>query len=130
MKRNDIPWVEHHIAKKVEERKEKLKQYDRRTDVSKTGVYALARWRKLRAYILDKEPLCRMCAKEGKITPAVLVDHIKPVESPDDDWFYDEDNLQPLCWHCHQLKTKADHTKYSQYNKELGNQIMEELEDD
>jgi 5-methylcytosine-specific restriction protein A len=127
-KHNPFDWVEQHIQERVEKKKELLKQYDRRTDVSKTGVYSLTRWRKLRAYILDREPLCRMCAKDGKITPATLVDHIKPVGSPDDDWFYDEDNLQPLCYQCHQVKTKSDYTMRSQYKLELGKQIMEDLE--
>lgn len=57
-------------------------------------------WRAIRAGVLSREPLCRVCREQGRITAATEVDHI------------DGDsangltiNLQPLCTPCHSRKT-------------------------
>ena len=45
-----------------------------------------------------------MCEKEGKITPAVVVHHIKPITREninDPSITLNLDNLQALCWDCH-----------------------------
>jgi hypothetical protein len=40
--------------------------------------YGLARWKKRRAEQLKREPMCWMCLKEGRATPAAVADHDPP----------------------------------------------------
>ena len=59
----------------------------------------------IRAAHLAGEPLCRMCRAEGKVTIAVMVDHITPLaeggaEAPE--------NRQSLCGRHDKDKTAAD----------------------
>jgi 5-methylcytosine-specific restriction protein A len=61
----------------------------------------------IRKRILDHSPLCVSCSKQGIITPATEVDHIKPLHKGGTD---DMDNLQPLCAECHKIKTLHDVT--------------------
>ncbi len=61
------------------------------------------RWRKIRKAVLNDEPHCRQCRKEGKRVFATDVDHINNrADRPDD---YARSNLQPLCASCHSKKT-------------------------
>ena len=62
-------------------------------------LYNTTRWRKLRRYILAHQSRCELCRKAGRITPATIVDHIKPHRG-DIELFYNMDNLQAICkWH-------------------------------
>jgi len=63
-----------------------------------------SRWRKARALFLRKHPLCAECKRQGKLTPATVVDHIIPHRG-DMTLFWDESNWQPLCKDCHDRKT-------------------------
>ena len=63
-----------------------------------------AEWRRARKAFLQKHPLCAECGKEGKLTPATVVDHIIPHRG-DKRLFWDEHNWQPLCKDCHDRKT-------------------------
>lgn len=63
-----------------------------------------SRWRKARQMYLNRNPLCVMCREEGRLTPATVVDHIKPHRG-DKTLFWDEDNWQSLCKQCHDKKT-------------------------
>lgn len=63
-----------------------------------------ARWRQARLLFLRKHPLCAQCQREGRITPATVVDHIIPHRG-DQQLFWDESNWQPLCKSCHDKKT-------------------------
>lgn len=63
-----------------------------------------ARWRRARKAFLQKHPLCAECMKEGKATPATVVDHIVPHRG-DPGLFWDIKNWQPLCKGCHDRKT-------------------------
>ena len=62
-----------------------------------------AAWRKLRATVLEDEPLCRMCAAQGLSVVATDVDHIG--NDPSDNRRV---ALQPLCHSHHSLKTASD----------------------
>jgi 5-methylcytosine-specific restriction protein A len=64
-------------------------------------------WKKVRAVFLKENPLCLSCMKKGSITPATIVDHIKPHKG-DTDLFWDQDNYQPLCKPCHDVKTATE----------------------
>ena len=63
-------------------------------------------WRTLRSHVLQSEPLCRECNKQGRVTAATMVDHIQPVTAGGP--FYDWDNLQPLCDSCHARKSARE----------------------
>ena len=67
-------------------------------------LYKTARWQKLRKQVLLKQPFCAECQRQGKITRATIVDHIKPHKG-NLDLFWDEENLQSLCKSCHDRKT-------------------------
>ena len=57
------------------------------------------RWEKVRNNYIKRYPLCERCEASGKITPAFLVHHIKPLSEGGDRLNYD--NLQALCERCH-----------------------------
>ena len=63
-------------------------------------MYKTARWKRLRALILAREPLCRMCKALGITSPSDVVDHIVPHRG-DDRLAWDEANLQGVCTPCH-----------------------------
>lgn len=60
-------------------------------------------WRAIRAAQLAREPLCRMCTIEGRITEASHVDHIDGDATNND-----RVNYQSLCPSCHSRKTHAE----------------------
>lgn len=76
-------------------------------DSSSARGYGAA-WQRLRAQVLAGEPLCRVCAAVGRVTPARELDHIKPKADGGTDELV---NLQPLCTACHQAKTARDSGK-------------------
>ena len=59
-------------------------------------LYNRKAWKELRLDHLAKEPLCVFCQREGKLTPATVVDHITPHKG-NLDLFFDDNNLQSLC---------------------------------
>lgn len=67
--------------------------------------YKTAHWQRLRMVVLRQEPLCRECKDMGRLTPATVVDHIKPLSDGGTDAMT---NLQPLCKECHDLKTNRE----------------------
>lgn len=76
-------------------------------DEQRKKVYMSERWRRLRAYKFSCNPLCEMCEKEGKVTPAEDIHHIVSFMSTDDvyrrkELAYDFNNLMSLCKKCHQ----------------------------
>lgn len=69
------------------------------------------RWRRLRARILARFPLCMdpywVHAPTGQIVPATEVDHRKGLwDHPELMW--DESNLQALCHACHHRKSTEE----------------------
>ena len=80
-------------------------EHDERRGSSRQRGYD-TRWEKVRRMHLAAEPLCRMCSQAGRVTPAVLVDHIQPIN--DGGAVLDDGNLQSLCRRCHDVKTAED----------------------
>ncbi len=76
-------------------------------------MYDTVRWRKERAAHLRENPLCVMCAAQGRDTVATVVDHI--VEHKGDyDLFWDPKNWQSLCPSCHSgIKRIQEHHGHS-----------------
>lgn len=61
--------------------------------------YCDRKWRAKRAAQLAKEPLCRFCKAEGRVTEAVIADHIVPHRGNKQLFWFGE--LQSLCAFCH-----------------------------
>lgn len=61
-----------------------------------------ARWRRLRAMVLRREPACRRC---GAL--ATEVDHVVPLRCVR---IHAAVNLQPLCKRCHSSKTAQENS--------------------
>ena len=57
------------------------------------------RWRKYRLHFLRQNPLCAKCG-----AAATVVDHVIPHRGSKK-LFWDYDNHQALCVHCHTIKT-------------------------
>ena len=64
-------------------------------------------WRKLRARILERDPICKKCGEE----PSNTVDHIVTKARGGGD---DEGNLQGLCRRCHSRKTAVVDDRWGQ----------------
>ena len=65
-----------------------------------------ADWRRLRGEVLLRDKgLCQPCLRNGRVTAAREVDHIKPKASGGTD---DADNLQAICLPCHRTKTARE----------------------
>lgn len=65
-----------------------------------------ARWQQLRRDKLSDSPLCERCEAEGRVTAAVEVHHVIPVEhaltkQEKARLMYDYHNLRALCHECH-----------------------------
>jgi 5-methylcytosine-specific restriction enzyme A len=69
------------------------------------SLHGTQRWRKRAQAQLRNEPLCAMCAKEGRIVAAEIADHVIPHKN-NTDLFWDG-ALQSLC------KRHHDSTKQS-----------------
>ena len=72
-------------------------------EVDNASFYNSKRWRSLRNYFIQMNPLCVQCERDGTVTAAQVVDHIKPITmggSP-----VDIKNLQSLCTHHHAKKS-------------------------
>jgi 5-methylcytosine-specific restriction enzyme A len=75
---------------------------DRRPDVKRwTGDWLV----KARQRLFQREPLCRMCSLQGRLTLATVRDHIVNLA---DGGTEDESNEQPLCQRCHDTKTQEE----------------------
>lgn len=79
------------------------------SDYNKTSrpfkyLYNTSRWKTLRKQFLREHPLCEECKKNGVAKAATVVDHIKPHQG-DEELFWDQNNWQSLCKHCHDQKT-------------------------
>ncbi|AYP29032.1 HNH endonuclease [Marinobacter phage AS1] len=64
------------------------------------------RWKRIRVRIMRRDKaLCQPCMAEGKVMPAVAVDHIVPKAEGGTDA---DENLQAICKRCHKLKTEEE----------------------
>ncbi|AWJ83341.1 HNH endonuclease [Azospirillum sp. TSH58] len=69
--------------------------------------YKTAAWLKLRAWRLSVEPLCRMCAADGRVEAATICDHVVPHRG-DRALFFDGANTQSLCKPCHDGRKQSE----------------------
>lgn len=68
-------------------------------DKNRSALYDW-KWTRCRSLFLKEFPLCRYCERRGRLTPATVVDHVRPHRG-DVDLFWNPDNWQPLCAPCH-----------------------------
>ena len=78
------------------------------------------KWKELRAWKLQQNPLCEICQAEGYVRSAVDVHHIIPVESAHtlqemEQLAFDPSNLKALCIPCH-VKTHKEMGKGTRAN--------------
>jgi len=99
-------YCEKHQALVDQKNKEREKEFEqRRLSASERGYDS--RWQKARLAYLKKHPLCAECERQGKLTPATVVDHIQ-AHKGDKKLFWDRTNWQPLCKRCHDIKTAKE----------------------
>lgn len=65
------------------------------------------KWQQAREQFLRAHPLCRRHEARGEVVAATVVDHIVPHKG-DQDLFWRRSNWQPLCKHCHDVKTAVE----------------------
>lgn len=82
-------------------------------------------WKKLRLKQLAKQPLCEECLRHGKITPAKIVDHIKPINFGGEK--LDINNLQSLCVSCHSRKSALEGSTFGIRNSRDYNRVSIKL---
>lgn len=70
---------------------------DRRDTAARRGYDG--RWQRLREMYLRRHPLCEVCEREGRVTPAVIVHHRKPIKRGGHP--LDVENLMSVCRACH-----------------------------
>lgn len=90
--------AEYDSRRAVQAKKSNTRYNERRADSDK--FYGTSRWRKLSLCFRKLNPLCANCKEHGRITPARLVDHIKPLKTHPElatEW----SNLRSLCQSCH-----------------------------
>jgi 5-methylcytosine-specific restriction enzyme A len=85
--------------------------------------YDTAAWARRRKHQLMTQPLCVMCAANGKITPATVADHIEPHRGDFNKFVLGR--LQSLCRDCHNSRkqrgeTKKQHAEAVGYSNDFG----------
>lgn len=74
--------------------------------------YKEQRWKRLRIYLLGRNPLCKRCG-----SPSQVVDHVRPHKG-DRQLFFAEWNLQCLCKRCHDSKTARKDSGFAKDGKD------------
>ena len=75
--------------------------YDTDRGTTKERGYAGRNWMQLRAFVLARDPVCKICGRK----PSRHCDHIKPKRTGGKDT---PSNLQGLCASCHNRKTATE----------------------
>ena len=92
-------------------RKQAAQEYERGRSDEMRRFYNSREWRRASKLHLAKEPLCRLCAAEGRFVEAVMTDHIIPIKRGGNPW--DESNWQSLCASCHSSKSAEEGSRFS-----------------
>jgi len=75
-------------------------------EVDNASFYNSKRWRALRNYYIQTNPLCAQCKRDNKVTAAQCVDHVKAISIGGS--MVDINNLQSLCNNCHNKKSARE----------------------
>ena len=79
-------------------------EYDKRRGSAVERGYD-SRWHKLRAWYVAGNPLCEDCSDKGLTVEVDEVDHVIPINGPNDPLRLDAENLRSRCKTCHTTKT-------------------------
>lgn len=93
----------------AEHEKQSKAQYDAQRGSACERGYNY-QWFKVRAMKLNMDPLCERHLKQGHDVAAVIVHHLKPIETHPE-LRLNIDNLQSLCNDCHELQHKSERWK-------------------
>tara|TARA_R100001163_G_C5015480_1_gene159978 strand:+ start:448 stop:786 length:339 start_codon:yes stop_codon:yes gene_type:complete len=76
-----------------------------------SDFYNSRRWRELRKWHIERNPICEWCKEEGiiNIKERIIVDHIKEIQDGGEG--LDPNNLQTLCLSHHNQKTNWEKKK-------------------
>ena len=86
-------------------------------------------WGDCRNSYITQHPLCERCLAQGQIVPAYLVHHkihLTPSNYQDPSIALNHDNLESLCFDCHQKEHFADKTPRRWKFDDEGNLIVTE----
>ena len=92
----------------------RYERYDRSPEVKKR--YGRA-WQVIRDIYISEHPLCEVCKRNGKLTPAEEVHHIKPLSQGGTNA---EDNLMSLCKVCHSEITAREGGRWTPKHRRMG----------
>ena len=95
---------------KVEENEDpnsKLGVYLENVQAADKQFYDGARWKRLRAVKLGRDPLCEECKRQGRTVVAQQVHHKTP-RKVNQSLAYDIDNTESLCASCHSKETARE----------------------
>lgn len=76
-----------------------------------------SRWQRYRLRYLSEHPLCAYCKRQGRLTPATVVDHIVPHKG-DQALFWNPENHQALCKQHHDSAKATEEIRG--YSSEVG----------
>lgn len=74
-------------------------------------------WKRIRDRHITQFPLCEMCKKHGRLTPAEEVHHILPLSRGGT---HEESNLMSLCKSCHSEITARDGDRWNSHKHPEG----------
>lgn len=78
-------------------------------------------WKRIRDRHIAEHPLCEICKKQGRITPAEEVHHIKPLSQGGT---HDDGNLMSLCKECHSEITAREGGRWTPKHRRRGGQNL------
>ena len=89
-------------------KKQEAREYNTyRRDPESNKKYG-RRWKQIRARVIQENPLCEECLKDGRYTPAEQVHHVKPLS---EGGTHDAGNLMALCSSCHSGITLGENNR-------------------
>jgi 5-methylcytosine-specific restriction enzyme A len=113
-KKRNRPWIP---------KKNKVSFYSSRTtDENILSFYSSKKWRSLRNYYFQMNPLCELCLENDYITEGKEVDHRIAIQ--DNGSMTSINNLQTLCRGCHASKSSRE--MHARYKKKLNTKEGEE----
>lgn len=77
--------------------------------------YKSKRWQRLRQLKITINPLCERCLKNGIYNATEIIhhkDYVTDKNYNDDNIFFNIDNLESLCFDCHQKEHFAEKQEY------------------
>lgn len=97
---------------------QRYEKYDRSPEMKK--LYGRA-WKRIRDRHIAQHPLCEVCKRNGRLTPAEEVHHIVPLSRGGT---HDDSNLMSLCKSCHSEITAKEGGRWTSKYRRRGGQNL------